>query len=176
MSSAALQPGLRTIPKTPAELVMQRETRVTFGPVSHTLFGEPLAPTTWQVLEDEFLLRGEGHHYFHYPMGRGIIVERGADADVSEESLCLNASVAAALGACGLPMFCDDTLVLDLSDPDRIICLPGHKRMKLKPDALELSGAEREERVSQTVDKHYAIPAAGSVGVALPLTRLVFLE
>jgi hypothetical protein len=24
----------------------------------------------------------------------------------------------------------DDTLVLDLSDPDRIMCLPGHKRLE----------------------------------------------
>ena len=34
----------------------------------------------------------------------------------------------AALGGMGLPMFCDDTLVLDLSDPARIVCLPGHSR------------------------------------------------
>lgn len=214
MSSAALQPRSRTTPKTPAELLMRRETRMILGSVPHALFGEPLGPTTWQVLEDQFLLRGEGHHYFHYRLGHGIAIERGEDADISEESLWLNGSVyaaiaslngllpihasavaldrqvfaftgpggagkstlVAALGDRGLPMFCDDTLVLDLSDPDRIICLPGHKRMKLRPDALELSGAEREEKVSRTVDKYYAVPAAGSVGVALPLARLVFLE
>jgi hypothetical protein len=73
-------------------------------------------------------------------------------------------------------MFCDDTLVLDLSDPDRIICLPGHKRMKLRPDALDLTGATRQEKVSRTVDKYYARPAALDVGVALPLARLIFLE
>lgn len=214
MSSAALQQNSQTVPKTAAQLTMERETRVTYGPVPHTLFGEPLAPASWQVLDGEFLLHGEGHHYFHYRVGEGITVERGADADLSEESLWLNGSVyaaiaslngllpihasavaidrlvfaftgpaaagkstlVAALGDRGLPMFCDDTLVLDLSDPDRINCLPGHKRMKLRPDALELSGADREEKVSRTVDKYYAGPAAGAVGVALPLARLVFLE
>jgi hypothetical protein len=214
VSSAALQPRSRTTPRNPAELLMLRETGITLGPVPHALFGEPLGSTTWQVLEDQFLLRGEGHHYFHYRLGQGITIERGTDADLSEESLWLNGSVyaaiaslngllpihasavaldgqvfafsgpggagkstlVAALGDRGLPMFCDDTLVLDLSDPDGIVCLPGHKRMKLRPDALDLTSAVREEKVSLTVDKFYAAPAAGSVGVALPLSRLVFLE
>ena len=200
--------------KTAAEQMMERETQVAFGPVPHAIFGEPLEQTSWQVNGGEFLLRGEGDHYFHYRIGEGVTIERGADADLSEESLWLNGSVyaaiaslngllpihasavalggqvfaftgpggagkstlVAALGDRGLPMFCDDTLVLDLSDPERIICLPGHKRMKLRPDALDLSGAKRQEKVSQTVDKFYAAPAAGAVGVALPLARLVFLE
>lgn len=85
-------------------------------------------------------------------------------------------TVAAALGRFGLPMFCDDTLVLDLSDPGQIMCLPGHKRLKLRPDALDLTGAAREEKVSRTYDKYYATPAAGTVGTALPLAELIFLE
>ena len=85
-------------------------------------------------------------------------------------------TLVAALGSLGLAMFCDDTLVLDLSDPDRIICLPGHKRLKLRPDAIELTGANPEEKVSLTVDKCYASPAAGTVGVALPLAELLFFE
>jgi hypothetical protein len=85
-------------------------------------------------------------------------------------------TLVAALGRYGLPMFCDDTLVLDLSDPERIICLPGHKRLKLRPDAFELTGATREERVSQTYDKNYAAPPAGTVSTALPIAELIFLE
>ncbi|MEO6581924.1 MAG: hypothetical protein ABIN68_03840 [Sphingomicrobium sp.] len=200
--------------KTLAERVMVRETRVAFGPVAKSLSGDPLRPASWQVLGDEFLLRGEGDHYFHYRLGEGITIERGHDADLSEEALWLNGTVyaaiaslngllpihasavaleehvfaftgpagagkstlVAALGDRGLPMFCDDTLVLDLSDPDRIICLPGHKRMKLTPGALQLTGATREKQVSRTVDKCYASPQAGDVGVALPLARLIFLE
>ena len=85
-------------------------------------------------------------------------------------------TLVAALGWHGLPMFCDDTLVLDLSDADRIMCLPGHKRLKLRPDAFELTGAAREERVSRTYDKNYAAPHAGTVGTALPIAELIFLE
>ena len=82
----------------------------------------------------------------------------------------------AALGKLGLPMFCDDTLVLDLSDPARIICLPGHKRLKLTPEALALTGTEGQEKVGVTIDKFYALPLSGEVGEPLPLGRLVFLE
>jgi hypothetical protein len=85
-------------------------------------------------------------------------------------------TLVAALGAFGLPMFCDDTLVLDLSDPERVICLPGHKRLKLTAGAVELTGATALERVSPTVDKVYARSAAGEVREALPLARLIFLE
>ena len=200
--------------KTAAQLVMERETRVSFGPVPHSLSEEPLAETGWQMRDDHFLLRGEGNHYFHYRKGSGITVERGANADCSEEALWLNGSVhaaiasmngllpihasavavreqvfaftgpagagkstlVAALGDRGLPMFCDDTLVLDLSDPERISCLPGHKRLKLTPQALTLTKATAEEKVSLTVDKFYAQPPGGAVHVALPLAQLIFLE
>jgi hypothetical protein len=200
--------------RSAAELMMQRETAVHYGPVPHSLSGEPLAEMSWQMLGGAFLLRGEGEHYFLYRKGDGVTVERGPDADVSEESLWLNGSVyaavaslngllpihasavahdgrvfafsgpagagkstlVAALGRHGLPLFCDDTLVLDLSDPERIVCLPGHKRLKLRPDAIGLTGAMPQEKVSKTVDKHYALPATGEVGVALPLGELIFLE
>jgi hypothetical protein len=193
---------------------MAQETRVTYDIVPHALFDEPLKETRWQLREDEFLLRGEGEHYFHYRRGEGITVERGPGVDVSEESLWLNGSVyaavasinglqpihasavafndrvyaftgpagsgkstlIAALGALGFPMFCDDTLVLDPSEPDRILCLPGHKRLKLSDEALELTGAERQEEVSRTVGKFYAAPAAGSIDAPLPLAELIFLE
>ena len=200
--------------RSAAELMMQRETAVQYGPVPHSLSGEPLAEMSWQMLGGAFLLRGEGQHYFLYRKGDGVTVERGPDADVSEESLWLNGSVyaavaslngllpihasavafdgrvfafsgpagagkstlVAALGRHGLPLFCDDTLVLDLSDPERIVCLPGHKRLKLRPDAIGLTSAMPQEKVSKTVDKHYALPATGEVGVALPLGELIFLE
>ena len=211
MSSAASQPQ-ETLP--PALVMMQRETRIAYGAVPRSLFGEPLPETTWQLRADEFLLRGEGDHYFHYRKGHGITVERGARFDPSEESLWLNGSVYAAIASIngllpihasavahhdrvfaftgpagagkstitaalarhGLPMFCDDTLVLDLSDPERVVCLPGHKRLKLRPDAVALTGAEPQEKVSATVDKVYARPAAGDVGRPLPLGELIFLE
>ena len=200
--------------KSAAELMMQRETRITYGPVPHSLTEETLGEMERQMWQEQFLLRGIGHHYFHYAKGAGLTVERGPGADLSEESLWLNGSVhsaiaslngllpihasavavgdqvfaftgaggagkstlVAALGDYGLPMFCDDTLVLDLSDPDRITCLPGHKRLKLTPQALALTAATREEKVSLSVDKFYARPASGDVGVVLPLAQLIFLE
>jgi hypothetical protein len=200
--------------KTNAQLLMERETSVAYGRVPHSLYDTPLAETGWQLDGDRFLLRAEGEHYFYYRKGEGIIVERGAGADLTEESLWLNGSVysaiasmngllpihasavavgasvfaftgppgagkstiVAALASRGLPMFCDDTLVLDLSDPGRIVCLPGHKRLKLRPDAIEMTGATREEKVSTTVDKFYASPAAGDVGITLPLAELIFLK
>lgn len=82
----------------------------------------------------------------------------------------------AALGNHGLPMFCDDTLVLDLSDPDRVICLPGHKRLKLTADALRLTGAEPLEKVGSDIDKYYVDPPGGDVTAPLPLAELLFLE
>lgn len=200
--------------KSSAELLLERETRVSYGPVPDHLFDAPLPQMSWQMKSDEFLLRAEGDHYFFYRPGEGITVHRGDDADISEESLWLNGTVYAAIASMngllpihasavafenrvfaftgpagagkstlvaglakhGLPMFCDDTLVLDLSDPDRIMCLPGHKRLKLRPDALELTGAKREEKVSETYGKFYAAPAGGTVGNALPLAELIFLE
>ena len=82
----------------------------------------------------------------------------------------------AALGQLGLPMFCDDTLVLDLSDPDRIICLPGHKRLKLSAEALELTETDRGEKVGTDIDKFYAEAPAGVITTPLPLSELIFLE
>lgn len=200
--------------RTDAEATIEREMRVTYGDAPKTLRDEPLAEMSWQMLGDSFLLRGEGHHYFHYRKGEGITVDRGPDADLSEESLWLDGSVyaavasingllpihasavahngsvfaftgpagagkstlVAALGKLGLPMFCDDTLVLDLSDPARIVCLPGHKRLKLRPDAVNLTGTTPLEAVSKTVDKVYASPSGGDVSDPLPLGELVFLE
>jgi len=204
----------KAMAKLSAELLLERETRVTYGRVPDHLFGAPLEQMSWQMQDGAFLLRAEGDYYFFYRPGEGIVVHRGEGADVSEESLWLNGSVyaaiasmngllpihasavafdgrgfaftgpagagkstlAAALGRHGLPLFCDDTLVLDPSDPDRITCLPGHKRLKLRPDAFELTGAARKEKVSRTYDKYYAVPSAGTVRMTLPIAQLIFLE
>jgi hypothetical protein len=200
--------------KTSAELMMERETRIAYGPVPHCLGDQPLSATSWQINGEEFLLRASGDHYFFYKKGQGIIVHRGPGADVSEELLWLSGSVyaaiaslngllpihassvaingtvfaftgpagagkstlIAALGARGLPMFCDDTLVMDLADRHRIMCLPGHKRLKLAPDAIGLTGAKPLEKVSLTVEKFYCEPPSGEIGETLPLAKLIFLE
>ncbi len=85
-------------------------------------------------------------------------------------------TLTAALGAHGLPLFCDDTLVLDISDPAKIICLPGHKRLKLTGEAVRLTGAAVEGHVGSMTGKFYCTPPGGTVAEALPLAELAFIE
>lgn len=85
-------------------------------------------------------------------------------------------TLVAGLGQHGLPLFCDDTLLIDLSDPQRLICMPGHKRLKLLDDALAMTGAEPTGAVGADTGKTYATSPAGDVAAALPLRALVFLE
>ena len=80
------------------------------------------------------------------------------------------------LGKLGLPMFCDDTLMLDLSDPARVMAMPGHKRLKLTTEALALTGATAQQPVGAGTGKSYAQPPAGDVAEPAPLHCLVFLE
>src|SRR5437763_1753965 len=89
----------RPLAKTPAELVMERETRVTYGAVPRRLLDDDLPDMSWQFRDGEFLLRAVGEHYFHYRHGRGITVERAETVDAAEESLWLNGSVYAAVAS-----------------------------------------------------------------------------
>lgn len=85
-------------------------------------------------------------------------------------------TLVAALGQRGLPMFCDDTLLLDLSDPSRLMALPGHKRLKLTAHGLSLTGTCAEQPVGADTGKSYVRPPAGDLREPLPLAWLVFLE
>jgi hypothetical protein len=85
-------------------------------------------------------------------------------------------TLTAALGGHGLPLFCDDTLVLDISDPARIVCLPGHKRLKLTGEAVRLTGAAVEGHVGAMTGKFYCTPPGGTAREALPLAELAFIE
>ncbi|HET9335861.1 MAG TPA: hypothetical protein VFO12_05575 [Sphingomicrobium sp.] len=200
--------------KSDAQLLMERETRVRYGPVDHDQFGYALKPGNSHLERDCYLLRTTDGLSYCYRKGEGITICRADDADLSEERLWLHGSVysavacingllpvhasavahdgkifaftgpsgagkstlIAALGRLGLPMFCDDTLVLDLTDPGRIIGLPGHKRLKLTPQAVEMTGAEPQEKVGEDIDKYYAVAPAGDIATPLPLTELIFLE
>lgn len=85
-------------------------------------------------------------------------------------------TLAAGLGQRGFPLFCDDTLLVDLHSTAGLIAMPGHKRLKLLPDALALAGAAAEAPVGAETGKFYARPAAGDWDQPLPLAGLVFLE
>lgn len=85
-------------------------------------------------------------------------------------------TLAAALGRRGMPLMCDDTLLIDPLGPDPLVCLPGRKRLKLLDDALALTGATAEAPVGVDTGKVYARPPGGTVSAPLPLAMLVFLE
>ena len=85
-------------------------------------------------------------------------------------------TLVAGLGGIGLPLFCDDTMLIDLADPAAAICMPGHKRLKLCDDALVLTSATPDGPVGADTGKLYARAPAGEIGVPLPLDTLVFLE
>lgn len=85
-------------------------------------------------------------------------------------------TLAAALGAHGFPLFADDVLVLDVSQPAQIIALPGHKKLKLWGDAIKLTGASAGEQVREGLDKFYSEPHGGFAAEPLPFASLFFLE
>ncbi len=111
-----------------------------------------------------------------YPLHASAVAWNGGVHAFTGPGGAGKSTLVAALGAAGLPMFCDDTLILDLSDPDIPLALPGHKRLKLTPAALSLTGAEAQEQVDDEIDKFYALPAGGDWREPLPLKQLVFLE
>lgn len=85
-------------------------------------------------------------------------------------------TLAAGLARAGFPLFCDDTLVLDPAGAGPLLGLPGHKRMKLWPDAAELVGAAPLGLVSADYRKVYVTAGGGDVETMLPMAGLVFLE
>lgn len=110
------------------------------------------------------------------PVHASAVAHEGRVVAFTGPSGAGKSTLVTALGQHGLPMFCDDTLVLDLSDPQEVICLPGHKRLKLTPEAVLLTGAEPQGSVGNGIGKVYAVPPAGDVDQPLPLAELVFLE
>lgn len=110
------------------------------------------------------------------PIHASAVAYQGAVHAFTGPSGAGKSTLVAALGARDLPMFCDDTLVLDISDPQRIVCLPGHKRLKLTPEALALTGAAAQEEVGALTGKRYAEPPGGTARGVLPLARLTFLD
>jgi len=111
-----------------------------------------------------------------YPIHASAIAHAGQVIAFTGPSGAGKSTLVAGLGQRGLPLFCDDTLLLDLSDPERVIALPGHKRLKLTGEALALLGLPAEQPVGADTGKSYAAPPAGDLREPLPLAELVFLE
>ena len=83
--------------KSAAQLLMERETRVRYGPVDLDMFGYRIPPGRSHLEADSYLLHTpDGLSYF-YRKGDGITICRDEAADVSEERLWLNGSVYSAV-------------------------------------------------------------------------------
>jgi len=111
-----------------------------------------------------------------FPIHASAVCHEGQVYAFNGPSGAGKSTLVTALANRGFPLFCDDTLVLDLSDPGSVQCLPGHKRLKLTEEALALTGAAKEEKVGAEIDKYYAKPQARYAGEPLPLAQLVILE
>ncbi len=109
------------------------------------------------------------------PVHASAVVHEGRVFAFSGASGAGKSTLIAGLSARGFAMYCDDTLILDISDMANVMCLPGHKRLKLWPDALVLTGAQPQEKVAGFLDKRFALPASGSEDRMLPLAELSFL-
>jgi hypothetical protein len=112
----------------------------------------------------------------YVPLHASAIVHEGQVHAFTGHSGAGKSTLIAALGAKGFTHFSDDVLVLDLRDPNSIMCQPGHKQMKLWHDALALTGLERGEQVRGDMEKYFVSPAGETATTPLPLTHLYFLE
>ncbi len=110
------------------------------------------------------------------PLHASGVVHDGQVHAFTGQSGAGKSTLAAALGARDLPLLADDVLVLDLSDPAHILCLPGHKQIKLWSDALTITGATAGAQVRPDLDKYYVTPPGGVHDGPLPLSHLSFLE
>lgn len=110
------------------------------------------------------------------PMHASAVAHEGRVFAFTGPSGAGKSTLAAGLGRHGFPLFCDDTLLIDLHSTAGLLAMPGHKRLKLLPDAIALAGADIEQPVGADTGKYYAHPVAGVVGVPLTLHGLIFIE
>lgn len=110
------------------------------------------------------------------PLHASGVVHDGQVYAFTGESGAGKSTLVTALGAQGMPLMADDVLVLDLSDPKAVMCLPGHKKVKLWPDAVELTAATVTGPVRPEIEKVYAAPRSGYYPDPLPLAELLFLD
>lgn len=120
-----------------------------------------------------------------YPLHASAVTHGGKVFAFTGPSGAGKSTLVAALAQNGFVQFADDTLLIDLGGANADergppLCLPGHKRLKLWPEALALAGVEGRGEVASDYPKQFVDPPTGfGAGVAaepLPLGELVFLE
>ena len=112
----------------------------------------------------------------YLPVHASAVAWRGRAYAFAGPSGAGKSTLAAALGHHGLPLVCDDTMILDTASASQIICLPGHKRLKVKEDTLSLVDLKPQEKVAAMVSKYYAEPPGGTCQQALPLAKIFYLS
>lgn len=116
------------------------------------------------------------------PLHASAIVHGGRVHAFTGHSGAGKSMLGAALGQRGLPLFADDVLVLDLSDPAQPIAIPGHKRLKLWAEGLAITGLDRGAAIRDGIDKYFVAPPAldqappPTPPAPLPLASLTFLD
>ena len=85
-------------------------------------------------------------------------------------------TLAAALATSGLPLFCDDTLLVALQNSASTLCLPGHKQLKLDMTAASLAGAKTAGRVSPIIDKRYSDVPMSTLNRLAEMETLIVLS
>ena len=111
-----------------------------------------------------------------YPLHASAVANDGQVHAFTGPAGAGKSTLVAALGASGFAQFCDDTLIIDLSESGAPLCLPGHKRLKLWREGAVLAEVEPGERVASNYAKHFVEPAAGAATEPLPLAELIFLD
>jgi len=177
IGSVSVPPGTNCL--TPSEFLM-REPRM----AAHYRQGEGITLERGPGLtEAEALLYLHGSIYSAIAAINGLLPLHASAVAVDGKLIAFTgpagagkSTLVAALGHLGLPLFCDDTLLLDLAAPGPAMGLPGHRRVKLWADSLELTGSAALELVSDDYPKFYVTRGGGDIATPLPLAALVLLE
>jgi len=109
-----------------------------------------------------------------YPLHASAVAYRGRVFAFTGPPGAGKSTLVAALGLSQFVHFCDDTLLLDLSDTGPPLCHPGHKRLKLWPDGAALAGVEAGDMVATHYAKHFVAPPS-LAEEPLPLAELSLL-
>lgn len=143
-------------------VTVQRSQHVTDGEVQNFLEGSVYGAIAW--------LNGL------VPLHASAVAHNGRAYAFTGHSGKGKSTLAAGLTRRGLPLHADDILVVKTAGHGAIISLPGHKRLKLWEDALELTAIVAGPRLRPELPKRFAAPHVQSQDGELPLARIYFLE
>lgn len=110
------------------------------------------------------------------PLHASAVLQDGAVRAFTAKSGGGKSTLVAGLLSRDFRLFSDDVLLLDISDPEQIWCLPGHKKLKLWDDAVELTGADAGDQVRPELQKFFIDAEEISCREPAPLADLYQLD